>query len=219
MGGSEADASSQSSAGRLRTVSATCDKKPAKGESNLGTIRCEVDRARELLGLPPRKPAQQRASLATQGVVAQQGLEPSAPSLGGQVVPVPDAARQLPSADLPAILEVAGSSQSLSVNEGKSESESTREPPHAQGELPAADGQVLSREEQKMRLKEEVAALRRKVHKAKNDILSEKHMRGDSRSSASSAAGAAPEAALSEGLENVFASDTVPLTLPIRARK
>jgi len=87
---SRAEASSQSSAGRVYAVSATRDKealgfaKPsrevttANRESNIGSIRAELDRARELIGLLPKLPIQQRASLPTQRVASQHGLEPSA---------------------------------------------------------------------------------------------------------------------------------------------
>jgi len=175
---SEADASSQADTSSQR-------------ESNIDAIRAEVDYARELLGLPPKLRIQQRASLPTHRVVAEQGLEPSAVfqqglessanSMCGQIAAVPfstkmppDAAWQLPSPELLALAEVAWSSRSHLVYEGKSESESTREPSDTQGELPAVESQVPAQEKQKARLKEEIAALRGKVRQQKNSMLAEK---------------------------------------------
>lgn len=203
---SEADASSQ----------ADLQVTTASRESHMVSIRAEVDRARELLGLPPKLPIHQGASLPTHGAVAeqslepsavfmlQQGLETSANSMCNQIETAPfstemppdvawrlpsadllaltevmpaDVALQLPSADLLTSTEVAWSSRSPLVYEGTSEPESQREPANPQGEVPAEEVEVLSREEQKARLKEEIAALREKVRQSKNNMLAEKLVR------------------------------------------
>jgi hypothetical protein len=127
---------------------------------NLMNIQAELERTRALLGLPPRKlekepevPSLGQRPPAGIGTVTTHPFDRSLPNFGGQQQ-----------------LQQAQTGEAFPPHSGRYQSSEGSEPMSSERGT-HRDAPGGSREEQKQKIRDEVAALRNRVRKAKNDIL------------------------------------------------
>lgn len=138
---------------------------------NLRNIQDELERTRALLGLPARKLGSETPAVASNAPAPSRDLSmPAAngapPSLDSFKAPLPGfGQQQAPPTDAPPF-PARADAPSFSARYASSEASD-----HVSENQRHSDVLGASREEQKQKIKDEVAALRMRVRKAKNDML------------------------------------------------